>query len=93
YVKVSSSDISLAVNERIDLNKYITKVEIYSSRDILLDTITSRYEVTVPAEYTDYLAAYSSNEIMGKKVGTAYLQISVRDSRDYDNLSPALLKV
>lgn len=93
YVKVSSSDITLAVNERIDLNKYISKVEIYSSKDILLDNITSRYEVTVPAEYTEYLAAYSSNEIMGKKAGTAYLQISVRNSRDYDNLSPALLKV
>lgn len=93
YVKVNYAAISLAVNERIDLNKYISKVEIYSSRGILLDNITSRYEITVPAEYTDFLAAYSNNEIMGKKAGNAYLEISIRNSRDYDNLSPALLKV
>ena len=59
----------------------------------MLDDITSRYEVAVPPEYTDYLAAYSSNEIVGKKAGDAYIEISIRNSRDYENLSPALLKV
>ena len=93
YVKVEYSAISLAVNERIDLNKFISKAEIYSSRGILLDDITSRYEVAVPPEYADYLAAYSSNEIIGKKPGVAYIEISIRNSRDYENLSPALLKV
>ena len=93
YVKVEYSAISLAVNERIDLNKFISRAEIYSSRGILLDDITSRYEVAVPPEYADYLAAYSSNEILGKKAGDAYIEISIRNSRDYENLSPALLKV
>ena len=41
---------------------------------------------------SDYLAAFN-NEVRGKKVGNAYIEISVRNSRDYDNLSPALLKV
>jgi hypothetical protein len=93
YIKVNYADISLAVNEQIDLDKFISKVEIYSSRGALLDTITSRYEISVPAEYADYLAAYANNEIRGKKTGEAYIEISIRNSRDYDHLSPALLKV
>lgn len=93
YVKASYTAIDLAVNERVDLNKYISKVEIYSSRGALLDTITSHYEVTVPTECADYLTAYSNNEILGKKAGEACVEISIRNSRDYVNLSPALLKV
>lgn len=93
YIKVNYAAINLAVNERIDLNKYISRVEIYSSRGFLLDNITARYEIVVPAAYADYLEAYAYNEIRGKKAGEAYLEISIRNSRDYVNLSPALLKV
>ncbi len=93
YVKVSYNPITLAVNERINLDKYISKVEIYSSRGALLDTITAHYEITVPAEYADYLIAHADNEIRGTKTGEAFLKISIRNSRDYDQLLPALLKV
>lgn len=93
YVKVNYTAVSLAVNEKIDLNKYLSNVEIYSASGSLLDDITSRYEATVPAAYADYLEAYANNEIKGKKVGTAYLEISIRNSRDFKNLSAARLPV
>ena len=93
FIKVNFSDIKLAVNERASLSRYISNVEIYSSKGILLDNITTRYEASVLPEYSDYLAVYSDNEIMGKKAGNAYIEISIRNSGDYENLSPALLSV
>ena len=53
---------------------------------------SSRYEVTVPPEHGVSCGLFQQRD-NGQKAGTAYLQISVRDSRDYDSLSPALLKV
>lgn len=93
YVKVVSSEITLAVDERIDLLKYITKAEIYSAKNVLLDNISSSFEVYVPSEYSSYLTAYSDKQIRGNKTGTAYINISISNSRDYDNLSPASIKV
>lgn len=93
YVKVTTSDITVAVNERIDLFKYITKAEIYSSKNVLLDNITSSFEASVPEEYRTYLTAYADRQLRGDKEGTAYIDVSIANSRDYDNLSPARVKV
>lgn len=93
YVKVSSSEITIAAEERIDLYKLLSKVEIYSARNAFLDDITSNFEITVPDEYRSYLTAYSDRQIEGKKIGTAYIEISISNSRDYDNLSSAKVKV
>lgn len=93
YVKVTSSEITLAVDERIDLLKYISKAEIYSSKNVFLNSILSSFEVSVPEEYRSYLTAYSNKEIKAHKTGTAYIEISISNSRDYENLSPARLKV
>lgn len=93
YVKVVASEITLGVDERIDLLKYITKAEIYSAKHVLLDNISSSFEVYVPDEYSSYLTTYSDKQIRGNKTGTAYINISISNSRDYDNLSAATLKV
>ncbi|NLJ55599.1 MAG: hypothetical protein GX334_00960 [Firmicutes bacterium] len=93
YIKVQYAPVSLAVNERVNLDKFISKVEIFSARGALLDNITSRYEITVPSEYTAYLTAHADHEIRGVKTGEAYLEVSIRNSREYDQLLPALLKV
>lgn len=93
YVKVTSKDISLALNERIDLYPYISRAEIYSSQNRVLDNITSSFEIIVPEAYRDYLTAYSDRTLRAHKVGTAYIDISIANSRDYKNLSPARLKV
>ncbi len=94
YVKVTTTkDISLALNQRIDLLSYISRAEIYSAQNKLLDNISSSFEVIVPDSYRDYLTAYSDRTLRADKMGTAYIDISIANSRDYRNLSPARIKV
>lgn len=94
YVKVTTSkDISLALNDRIDLYPYISKAEIYSAQNKLLDNITSSFEVIIPDSYKDYLTAYSDRTLRADKLGTAYIDITISNSRDYKNLSAARVKV
>lgn len=93
YVKVNTSEITISADEKIDLYRLLSKVEIYSAKNNLLDNITTNFEVTVPDEYRSYLTAYSDRQIKGNKVGTAYIEISIANSRDYDNLSAAKVKV
>ncbi len=93
YVKVNTSEITISADEKIDLYKLLSKVEIYSAKNNLLDNISSNFEVSVPNEYKSYLTAYSDRQIKGNKVGTGYIEISIANSRDYDNLSPARVKV
>lgn len=93
YVKVNTTEITIAANEKVDLFKLISRVEIYSARNVLLDNISSNFEVSVPDEYRSELTAYSDRQIKGNKEGTGYIEISIANSRDYDNLSPARVRV